>query len=144
MTLSMSRAEREAFLAETHVAILSVAEPGRGPLAIPVWYEYEPGRDVRIVTGGKSRKMTLLRAAGRATLCVQDEKPPYRYVTVEGPIASGVLDVDRDWRGTATRYLGAQLGEVYLAGMAAALADAVLFTLRPERWLTADFRKWRP
>ena len=82
MTLSMSRAEREAFLAETHVAILSVAEPGRGPLAIPVWYEYEPGRDVRIVTGGKSRKMTLLRAAGRATLCVQDEKPPYRYVTV--------------------------------------------------------------
>jgi len=144
MSLAMSRAEREAFLAETHVAILSVAEPGRGPLAVPVWYEYEPGRDVRIVTGGNSRKMALLRAAGRATLCAQDEKPPYRYVTVEGPIAFGVLDVERDWRGTAIRYLGAQLGEAYLAGMAAALADAVLFTLRPDRWQTADFRKWRP
>ena len=144
MTLSMSRAERDAFLAETHVAILSVAESGRGPLAVPVWYEYEPGRDIRIVTGGKSRKMSLLRAAGRATLCAQDEKPPYRYVTVEGPIAFGTLDVERDWRGPAIHYLGAQMGEVYLAGMAAALADAVLFTLRPERWQTADFRKWRP
>ena len=66
MTLSMSRAERETFLAETHVAILSVAEAGRGPLAVPVWYEYEPGRDVRIVTGGKSRKMSALRAAAGA------------------------------------------------------------------------------
>ena len=144
MTLSMSRAERDAFLAEAHVAILSVAESGRGPLAVPVWYEYEPGRDIRVVTGGKSRKMSLLRAAGRATLCAQDEKPPYRYVTVEGPIAFGTLDVERDWRSPAIRYLGAQMGEVYLAGMAAALADAVLFTLRPERWQTADFRKWRP
>src|SRR5207302_9093753 len=94
MTLSMSRVERDAFLAETHVAILSVAEAGRGPLAVPVWYEYKPGRDVRIVTGGKSRKMSLLRAAGRATLCAQDETPPYRYVTVEGPIAFGALDVE--------------------------------------------------
>ena len=33
-SLSMSRTEREAFLAGTHVAIVSIADEGRGPLAI--------------------------------------------------------------------------------------------------------------
>ena len=35
MPLAMSPAEREAFLAETHVGIVSIAEEGRGPLAVP-------------------------------------------------------------------------------------------------------------
>jgi nitroimidazol reductase NimA-like FMN-containing flavoprotein (pyridoxamine 5'-phosphate oxidase superfamily) len=143
-SLAMSRAEREAFLAETHVGILAVAEPGRGPFAVPVWYVYEPGDDVRVVTGGASKKLPLLRAAGRATLCAQEETAPYRYVTVEGPIAIGRPDQQRDVRDTALRYLGPQMGEVYLGAMAAENATAVLVTLRPERWMTADFHKWRP
>ena len=39
MSLAMSRAEREAFLAATRVGIVSIAEEGRGPLAVPVWYQ---------------------------------------------------------------------------------------------------------
>ena len=31
----MTRAEREAFLADTRVGILAVEQPGRGPLAVP-------------------------------------------------------------------------------------------------------------
>ena len=54
-SLSMSRAEREAFLAATRVGIVSVAEPGRGPLTVPVWYRYEPGGDLRFATGANSR-----------------------------------------------------------------------------------------
>ena len=70
MSLAMSRAEREAFLAETHVAVVSVAQPGRGPLAVPVWYRYEPGGDVRFVTGGRSKKAELIRRpAGSACWC---------------------------------------------------------------------------
>ena len=42
MKLSMTRAEREAFLAGVHVGVLSIPEPGRGPLAAPIWYGYEP------------------------------------------------------------------------------------------------------
>jgi len=34
----MTPAEREAFLAEVHVAVVTVADDdGRGPLAIPLW-----------------------------------------------------------------------------------------------------------
>ena len=36
----MTRAEREAFLAALHVGIISIAETGRGPLAVPIWYAY--------------------------------------------------------------------------------------------------------
>ncbi len=144
MSLAMTRAEREAFLAETHVAILTVERPDGAPLAVPVWYDYEPGGEIRIVTGGASRKVALLRRAGRATLCVQVEAAPYRYVTVEGPVAIGRPDQERDVRQVAIRYLGAQMGEVYLRATAAENAAAVLLTLRPVRWWSADFQKWSP
>jgi PPOX class probable F420-dependent enzyme len=142
MSLAMTRAEREAFLAGTHVGILTVSEPRRGPLAVPVWYRYEPGGDVRITTGPASRKVPLLRQAGRASLCVQDEQAPYRYLTVEGPVAFGSPDQERDVRQVALRYLGEQMGETYLRATAEENERAILVTLRPERWLSADFRKW--
>ena len=54
--LSMSRKEREEFLAETHVGILSVTEEGgRAPLSIPIWYRYEPGGAVHFITGLSNR-----------------------------------------------------------------------------------------
>ena len=49
--LSMTRAEREAFLAGQHVGIISIDEPGRGPLAVPIWYDYSPERGVWVITG---------------------------------------------------------------------------------------------
>ena len=82
---SMSVAEREAFLADVHVGVLAVDQPGRGPLALPIWYLVEDG-DVIVGMGGQSKKADLLRAAGRATLTVQTEEPPYRYASVEGPV----------------------------------------------------------
>jgi hypothetical protein len=40
----LSVRDRELFLAEPHIAALSVsAGPGRGPLTVPIWYQYEPG-----------------------------------------------------------------------------------------------------
>ena len=142
MSLSMSRAEREAFLAETRVAVVSVAEEGRGPLTLPVWHIYEPGAQVRFVTGGLSRKAHLIRKAPRLSLCVQTETPPYRYVSVEGPVALGVPDYERDIRPTALRYLGTQLGELYLQATAGDRAGSILITLSPERWLSVDYGKW--
>ena len=49
-----------------------------------VWYSYEPGGEVRIITGRTSRKGKLLECAGRFSLCVQTETLPYKYVSVEG------------------------------------------------------------
>ena len=39
----MTTDEREAFLADLHVGILSIARDDKGPLALPIWYWYEDG-----------------------------------------------------------------------------------------------------
>ena len=144
MSLQMTKAEREAFLAGVHVGVLSIPEPGRGPLTAPIWYGYEPGGELWIVTERESRKGRLLRVGARASLCAQSEEPPYRYVSVEGPIVSVTpSDVERDERPLARRYLGRELGDRYIEGTggAAARGGNVLVRVRPERWLTTDYSK---
>jgi PPOX class probable F420-dependent enzyme len=134
----MTADEREGFLAEPRVGGLSVAaEDGRAPLAMPVWYLYEPGGEIRFITGGNSRKMRLVRAAGRVTLTVQDEAPPYRYVTVEGDVAGYEEPADpADRRAVAERYLGVEGGAAYLASTAHTALETVLVRVRPARWLS--------
>ena len=141
MKLSMTRAEREAFLAATHIGIFAVAEAGRGPCAVPVWYRYAPGEAVHITMSPDSRKAQLLRLAGRASLCVQQEALPSKYVSVEGPVEIAPEGVAAEQREMALRYLGPKLGEKYLAGLAGGLAKEILILLRPERWWSVDFSR---
>jgi nitroimidazol reductase NimA-like FMN-containing flavoprotein (pyridoxamine 5'-phosphate oxidase superfamily) len=143
MSLAMSQAEREAFLAGTHVAIVSIAEEGRGPLAVPVWYHYEPGGELRFATGPKSRKARLLTRAGRASVCVQTETAPYLYVSVEGATSVEPVDFERDTREMALRYLGPKAGAAYMRSVYPdGTSDELIVRLCPERWWSADFRKF--
>ena len=144
MTLQMTRAEREAFLTGLHVGVISIAEPGRGPLSAPIWYAYQPGGELWLVTDRDSRKGRLLERAGRFSLCVQSEQPPYKYVSVEGPITASVpSELERDERPLAHRYLGREGGDRYLesTGGAESRGGSVRVSLRPERWLSVDYSK---
>jgi nitroimidazol reductase NimA-like FMN-containing flavoprotein (pyridoxamine 5'-phosphate oxidase superfamily) len=144
MSLQMSKPEREAFLAGVHVGVISIAEPGRGPLSAPIWYGYQPGGELWIVTERDSRKGRLLTSAGRFSLCAQSEQPPYKYVSVEGPITAIVRsDLERDERPLARRYLGRELGDRYVesTGGAEARSGNIRVSLRPERWLSTDYAK---
>ena len=142
MSLAMTRAEREEFLAGVHVGIVSVDDPGHGPLSMPVWYTYQPGGTVDILTDGQSRKARHMRAAGRFTLCVQTESIPYCYVSVEGPITL-IRDTvgTEERRALAYRYLGQELGDRYLAATDDDGSESALFRMSPERWLSADFSR---
>ncbi len=52
-------------LAEPHIAALSVyAGDKRGPLTVPIWYQYTPGGEPWVLTGVGSRKHRLIEAAG--------------------------------------------------------------------------------
>lgn len=137
----MTREEREAFLADVHVGVLSVAEAGRGPCTVPVWYSYRPGEAVRITATPTSRKMRLMQAEGRATLCAQTETLPYKYVTVEGRVEIVQTDVKADQRAIAHRYLGEKLGDRYLESKSMDLTHEALLLLHPERWWSVDFSK---
>lgn len=140
---AMTKAEREAFLSQTWIAVISIPEPGRGPLTVPVWYSYAPGGDVCVWTGSKTHKARLLQTAGRISLCVQDPMPPYRYVSIEGPFRIEPVQYERDVRPMALRYFGEGMGENYLAsiGGAAGIVDDILLCITPERWLTVDYSK---
>ena len=142
MSLQMSKDEREAFLADLHVGVLSIPDPGRGPLTVPIWYAYEPGGELSVVTGRGSRKGRLLTAAPRVSLVAQTESPPYQYVSVEGPVVHvGPVDRARDVLPLAERYLGPELGKQYLAATAEGAGEEILIRIRPERWLTVDYQK---
>jgi len=140
----MSRAEREAFLSDVRVGVLSIADGSRGPLTVPVWYGYERGGEVWFVTDRDSRKGKRLLLVDRISLCVQTETPPYKYLSVEGPIAGIELaDLERHRRVLAHRYLGKELGDRYLAASDAEGEgdSSIVVRLRPERWLSVDYAK---
>src|ERR1700728_5075799 len=82
----LSVRDRELFLAEPHIAALSVsAGRDRGPLTVPMWYQYEPGGEVWVLTEAASLKARFIQAEGRFSLIVDWVTPTIRYVSVEAP-----------------------------------------------------------
>jgi uncharacterized protein len=134
-----TEAERQEFLEAKHVGVLSVAAAdGRPPASVPIWYDYVRGGNIRVNTGAGSRKAKLIERAGAVTLVVQREEPPYQYVVVEGSVVETTTPTPMEVReAIAVRYLGEEGGRQFVQSMEG--QDTVLFTIRPERWLTADF-----
>jgi nitroimidazol reductase NimA-like FMN-containing flavoprotein (pyridoxamine 5'-phosphate oxidase superfamily) len=141
MSLNMTRAEREAFLADLHVGIISIAHDGHAPLTVPIWYSYEPGGTVNVLTSPASLKGRLLDQAKQFSLCAQTETAPYKYATVEGLVTARDPATDDERRSMAHRYLGKELGDLYIASTADENADNVVYRMTPERWYTVDYTK---
>jgi PPOX class probable F420-dependent enzyme len=136
---AFTETERQEFLAAKHVAVLSVAATdGRPPASVPMWYDYTPGGDILINTGASARKSKLIERAGAVTLVVQREEPPYQYVVVEGTVVETTTPTPPAVReAIAIRYLGEEGGRAFVRNMEG--QNTALFTVRPDRWLTADF-----
>jgi Pyridoxamine 5'-phosphate oxidase len=135
----LSVSDRESFLAEPHVAALSVsAGQGRGPFTVPIWYQYAPGGEAWVLTEAASRKARLIEAAGRFTLMVQRVMPTTRYVSVEGPVTRTVPETDELLWEITTRYLPPDKVAAYIEFAKTELDEQVAIYLRPQRWLTAD------
>jgi hypothetical protein len=136
---SLTAVDRELFLAEPHIAALSVsAGPDRGPFTVPIWYQYAPGGEAWVLTEAGSRKARLIEAAGRFTLMVDRVQPTVRYVSVEGPVTRTTAGTDELLREMTERYLAPEKVPAYLEFARAELGEQVAIYLRPQRWLTAD------
>jgi nitroimidazol reductase NimA-like FMN-containing flavoprotein (pyridoxamine 5'-phosphate oxidase superfamily) len=143
MSLAMTVEERQAFLAQVHLAVVAVAgEDGRAPLAVPVWYDYHPGGEVSLITERDSRKTALFRRASRITLCIQGTALPYQYASAEGPITAieDTVTVEQRW-ALASRYLGPEGADAYIESTPGATERMVRILMRPEHWLTRDYTK---
>ncbi len=139
MASGMTREEREAFQAEPHVGVVAIDDGERSPLAVPVWYSYDPGGTIRIMTGRASRKAELIERAGRLSLVVQTPTPPYKYVSVQGAATVLGTSDEAERRELAHRYLGPAGGDAFME--AAADADDVTIEIVPEHWYSADYSK---
>ena len=145
MWVVMTAAEREEFLAGVHVGVLGAAVRTAGQtLAVPVWYSYQPGGQLTVLTSRRSRKAAAIRAAGRFSLCVQDDSPPYRYVSVEGPVVSEEELDPAERLAMARRYMGTAGGDRYVTGNPDTEGENVAFRMRPQRWLSQDQGTGRP
>lgn len=137
--------EWQAFLAEPHIAVLSVAsDDDRPPHTVPLFYHYQPNGNVTFFTGTQgrtARKTRLIERAGRVSLCVQKEDFPYKYVTVEGTL----LKIDRPPTADqviaiARRYMPEADAEGFAQGeLDDPNSRIIVFTIRPDRWLTSSF-----
>ena len=136
MSMSMSETQRQTFLADLHVGIISIPRQTRGPLTVPIWYDYTPGGVVWMITGEKSIKGKLLANASRISLCAQSETVPYQYVSVEGTFSTRPATAAENLQ-MAIRYLGDKQGRAYARG--AGEEGSLIVSLTPATWYSVDY-----
>lgn len=114
----MSRAEWVAFLRDpVRPALLATTRADGRPHVAPIWYALDGGEDgdggdddLALVwnTGADTVKGRNIRRDGRVSLCVQDDRPPFSFVTVSGVAEwSDDLPDVRRWAGIiGARYMG--------------------------------------
>jgi PPOX class probable F420-dependent enzyme len=80
----MSVARQREFLNEgTRTGVLVTLRASGRPHAVPVWYALD-GDDIVLFTGADSVKGKAMRANPQVSLVVDDDQPPYSFVSVEG------------------------------------------------------------
>jgi hypothetical protein len=113
MATTMTPEQRRAFLSDgTRTGKLATVRRDGRPHVAPVWFVLD-GDDVLFNTGAGTVKGLSLRREGRAALCVDDDRPPFAYVVVEGTVTiSEDLDEVRHWATViGGRYMGADQAE---------------------------------
>jgi PPOX class probable F420-dependent enzyme len=95
-------------------AILSTVRTDGRPHSAPIWYALE-GHDFLFMTGHDTVKGRNLRRDPRLALCIQDDRPPFTYVLVEGAAElEADLQVVRTWaERIGGRYMGPHRAEEY-------------------------------
>jgi PPOX class probable F420-dependent enzyme len=111
----MTPDERRAFLmAGTRTGKLGVTRRDGQPYVLPVWFVLDRD-DVVFMTGAETARGRALRRDGRASVCVDEERPPYAFVRINGQARLGEdLTEMRLWaRRIAARYMGEAVADRY-------------------------------
>jgi hypothetical protein len=137
--MALTKDEREQFFSEPHIGALSVhAGDGRGPLTVPIWYQYQPGGEPWVLTEAGSRKARLIEAAGYFSLMVERVEPTTRYVAVDGAVSRIEPGTDEQLVEMTYRYMAPEAAEKYLEFARNDLGANVAIFMQPQHWLSAD------
>ena len=144
MPNQMSDRQRGRFLDGRRVAVLTTIGRNGGPLQTPIWYVHRDGV-FYFQTGAGTAKEQNIRRDGRVSICVQDERPPYRAV-----IATGTAELSDEIEWLAEELPRRYLGFVGAIGYRATAKDeiqqgeTVVIKLKPGHVTTSDFGRETP
>jgi PPOX class probable F420-dependent enzyme len=125
---------REFLLAEpAHTGKLATTRQDGSPHVAPIWYALDDDGTVVFTTGESTAKGRSLRRDPRAAMCVDDERPPFSFVIVEGSVELREdLDELRRWATViGGRYMGAEQAAAF--GARNAVPGELLVRLSPTR-----------
>jgi PPOX class probable F420-dependent enzyme len=129
----MTEAEWKAFLmAGTRTGKLATTRQDGRPHVVPVWFVLD-GDDLVFNTGTHSIKGRSLARTGWGSICVDDDHPPYSFVTVSGPVtlSTDVEEMLPFAIRIGARYMGDELGEQF--GRRNAVEGELLVRLHAEQ-----------
>ncbi len=133
MAEKMTPEEIKAFLSEgTRTLKVATVKPNGSAHVAPVWFVLDDDALV-FTTAEDTTKGKHLRRDPRVALCVDDENPPFAFVSIEGTaeVVRNAPDL-LDWTTRlARRYMGADLADAY--GKRNAVDGELLVRVTPSR-----------
>jgi PPOX class probable F420-dependent enzyme len=123
---------REFVMTGTRTGKLAVTRADGRPHVTPIWFGLD-GDDVVFTTHETSLKGKALRRDPRATMCVDDQEPPYAYVMLEGraTLSTELEELLRWATALGGRYMGEDRAKEY--GERNGVPGEYLVRLRVER-----------
>lgn len=129
----MTSGECRAFLgAQAHTGKLATVCVDGRPHVVPIWFVLD-GETIVFTTGETTMKARNIRHDARVSLCVDDERPPFSYVRVDG-VAEFSADMAELLRWATLiggKYMGADVAEQF--GRRNAVAGELLVRITPTR-----------
>jgi PPOX class probable F420-dependent enzyme len=109
----MDDEQRRSFLLEgTRTGKLAVTRRDGSPYVLPVWFLLD-GDDVIFTTGAETVRGRALRRDPRVSMLVDEERPPYSFVRVDGraEVSEDLGEMRRWARALGARYMGEEVAD---------------------------------
>jgi PPOX class probable F420-dependent enzyme len=140
----MTRGERERFLGERRVAVLTTIDGDGAPVPAPIWYAWRNGA-FYFRTANTAARLANIARDPRVSICVQEERPPYKAVIAHGRADVGTM---QPWLADAMprRYLG-RLGAIAYRRISQGDVERgpeVTIMVQPERITSFDYTPETP
>jgi PPOX class probable F420-dependent enzyme len=130
----MDEGEWRAFLrSPVRPALVATTRKNGRPHVAPVWYDVDDDGTIVFTTRATTAKGHAIRRDGSVSICVQDDRPPFSYVMIDGDAAwTDDLDQVRPWAARiGGRYMGADRADEY--GARNAVPGELLVRVTPTR-----------
>ena len=114
----------------TRTGKLATVRPDGRPHLVPIWFVLD-GEDLVFTTWHESVKAVNMQRDPRVSICVDEEKPPYAFVMIEGTVTITEEAQARLYWTTriAARYMGEDLAEAY--GRRNSVAGELVVRIQP-------------